>query len=60
MAHTTRRATIYTCTCERCGHKWESLKLPSRCAGCASPYWQTPRGILQRGGARKRGRSGKD
>ena len=35
---------VYGCTCERCGHTWESTKkIPLRCAKCKSVYWNVPR-----------------
>lgn len=30
---------VYHPRCERCGYKWDTLKLPLRCAKCKSPYW---------------------
>lgn len=30
---------VFHCTCELCSHRWDTLKVPSRCAGCKSPYW---------------------
>ena len=40
--------TICECNCLRCGKKWRAHKAkpPMRCAGCRSPYWQTPRKLL--------------
>lgn len=38
--------------CGRCSHEWlprtvilENVKLPLRCPGCNSPYWNTPRRV---------------
>lgn len=35
------REKVYHPRCERCGHTWDTLKVPIRCAGCKSPYWRT-------------------
>lgn len=34
---------VYHPRCERCGHKWDTLKVPIRCAKCKSPYWNVKR-----------------
>lgn len=33
----------YSCTCERCSHKWitKSDETPKVCPKCKSPYWDT-------------------
>jgi hypothetical protein len=35
------KRTVYDCRCERCGHSWLALKLPTACASCKSRSWRT-------------------
>lgn len=52
-----RKATVYDCTCDRCGYKWRALKLPTACASCKSRSWNVPEGSVPLGrprGARRR------
>jgi predicted Zn-ribbon and HTH transcriptional regulator len=44
-----RKATVYDCTCERCGHKWLAFKLPTACAKCKSRSWNVPEGSVPLG-----------
>jgi hypothetical protein len=30
---------VFVCQCVRCGHKWEALKKPWRCASCKRRSW---------------------
>lgn len=38
------------CICMRCGYRWSPRsRNVNRCAGCNSPYWNMPLGVLKRG-----------
>lgn len=30
---------LYQCTCEHCGHTWESDSIPKRCSACKRYSW---------------------
>jgi len=47
----TLKVTVWSNTCERCRHSWESTgaAAPKACARCKSRYWNVPRGTLTRG-----------
>ena len=36
---------VTRCTCERCGKVWVARfdRVPLKCIGCQSPYWNKPR-----------------
>jgi hypothetical protein len=38
------KRTVYDCRCERCGHSWLALKLPTACASCKSRSWNVKPG----------------
>lgn len=44
-----RKATVYDCTCCRCGHGWVALKIPAACAKCKSRSWNVPEGSVPLG-----------
>ena len=37
------KITVKACTCERCGHYWETKNDSTVCPQCHSPYWNTPK-----------------
>lgn len=41
---TKTRAVVNECKCERCGHKWRSLVVPTRCPNrpCSASQWNVP------------------
>ena len=50
------KRTVHECKCERCGHKWVALKLPTSCASCKSRSWNVPEGSVPLGRRPKEGR----
>lgn len=32
---------ILRCTCDKCGHKWDTAALPKRCAKCTTWLWNS-------------------
>lgn len=33
------KGSINKCTCDECGHKWDTLKVPGQCPKCRSREW---------------------